>query len=106
MKNATLVLAAVLLLTAAPAAAATPEPEPSVGIQVVDLLLVRPVSIFGSVLSNAAFAVSLPFTFPAGVSHEATAYLVVAPWRFTAGRDLGNFGTYIDGRTITGRLIE
>lgn len=75
--------------------------EPTVGMKVLDLLVVRPLSIVVSAASTAIHIVTVPVTFPAGVSEPAARILVEAPWRFTGMRCLGHFNRYKDGNPIT-----
>ena len=57
----------------------------------VDLLLVRPVSLVGSVIGFAGFLVSLPFTAPTGSAPDAARALVGTPLEYTFNRPLGDF---------------
>ncbi len=75
--------------------------QPAVGMKVLDLLIVRPLSIVVSSASTVFYAVTVPVTFPAGVSEPAARILVEAPWRFTGMRCLGHFNRYKDGNPIT-----
>ena len=74
--------------------------EPTTGMKVLDLLVVRPLSIVGSTLSTAFYLVTVPITFPSGVSEPAARILVQAPWRYTGMRYLGDFKHYKDGNPI------
>lgn len=56
-----------------------------------DLLLVRPLSLVGTVIGTAAFIVSLPFTLPSGSVGEAGHELVGKPFEYTFNRPLGDF---------------
>jgi len=75
--------------------------EPTVGMKVLDLLAIRPLSIVVSSASTAFYIVTVPITFPAGVSERAARILVEAPWRYTGMRYLGDFKHYKDGNPIT-----
>jgi hypothetical protein len=75
--------------------------QPTMGMKVLDLLVVRPLSIVGSALSTAFYLVTVPITFPSGVSEPAAKILVEAPWRYTGMRYLGDFKHYKDGNPIT-----
>lgn len=75
--------------------------EPTTGMKVLDLLLVRPLSIVGSAISTAFYVVTVPITFPSGVSEPAARIFVEAPWRYTGMRYLGDFKHYKDGNPIT-----
>jgi len=45
-------------------------------------------------------------TFPMGLADEVVTYTIIAPWRFTNTRYLGDFRYYEDGGTITGANIQ
>ena len=79
----------------------TEREQPTVGMKVLDLLVVRPLSIVGSTLTTAFYLVTVPITFPSGVSEPAARILVEAPWRYTGMRYLGDFHHYKDGNPIT-----
>jgi hypothetical protein len=80
------------------------EPGADFGLKLVDAALVRPAAMLGASVSTALFVGSLPISFFIGVGTDACDVLVVAPWRFTAVRYLGDFNSYTDSRSITGRL--
>jgi hypothetical protein len=73
-------------------------------MKLVDATLVRPFTAVGATLGSALFLATAPLTYVTGVAVEANQVLMVAPWRFTAGRYLGDFNSYKDSRTVTGRL--
>ena len=75
--------------------------EPTGGMKVLDLLIIRPLSIVGSTASTAFYFVTVPITFPSGLSEPAARILVEAPWRYTGMRYLGDFKQYKDGNPIT-----
>jgi len=75
--------------------------EPSVATKILDLSIVRPISIVVSIASTAFCVGTLPFTFPAGVSEPAARIFVEAPWRFTNARYLGEFNHYKDEKPAT-----
>ncbi len=75
--------------------------QPTTGMKVLDLLLVRPLSIVGSCISTGFFFATVPITFPSGVAEPAARILVEAPWRYTGMRYLGDFHHYKDGHPIT-----
>ena len=56
-----------------------------------DLVLVRPLSLVGTVLGTVGFVVSLPFTLPTGSADEAARALVARPFEYTFNRPLGDF---------------
>lgn len=98
-KKLSVILAIVLILSfSAPVMAYE---EPSVGAKIVDALLVRPACVVGSVAATAFFIATLPVTFPIGVSEQLSYAIVEAPWRFTAGRYLGEYNHYYDEKPIT-----
>jgi len=75
--------------------------QPTTGMKALDLLVVRPFSIVGSSLSTIFYIVTVPITFPSGVSEPAARIFVEAPWRYTGMRYLGDFKHYKDGNPIT-----
>ena len=74
---------------------------PSTGLVVLDLLVVRPFCVAGSIASTAFCIATMPGAFLCGVGEQSARIFVEAPWRFTAGRPLGEFNTYRDGKPIT-----
>ncbi|MDY0011745.1 MAG: hypothetical protein RBS40_02490 [Rhodocyclaceae bacterium] len=82
---------AALLAGASPAwAEGVASRDDGVGM-VADLLLVRPVSLVGSVLGAAVFLVSLPFTLTTQSTDEAARELLGKPLEYTFYRPLGDF---------------
>ncbi len=79
----------------------TEQVQPTAGMKVLDLLVVRPLSIVVSTASTAFYIGTVPITFPAGVSEPAARIFVEAPWRFTGMRYLGDFQHYKDGNPMT-----
>jgi len=76
--------------------------EPSVGSKVVDLFLVRPISLVGATISTGAYLVmSVPLAIMGG-AESASTIMVDAPWRFTNQRYLGDFSHYKDNGSIAG----
>ena len=76
--------------------------EPSAGAKVVDLFLVRPISLVGATISTGAYLVmSVPLAIMGG-AETASTVMVDAPWRFTNQRYLGDFSNYKDNSSITG----
>ena len=101
----TVALAGLLLTTSAGVGSAHgTESHASFGMKLMDATLVRPFSAVGATLGSALFVATAPLTFFTGVGVEANQVLMLAPWRFTAGRYLGDFNSYKDARTVTGRL--
>jgi len=74
--------------------------QPTVGMKVLDLLVVRPLSIIVSTVSTAFYIVTVPITFPAGISEPAARICVETPWRYTGMRYWGDFKHYKDGNPI------
>lgn len=75
--------------------------QPTQGMKVLDLLVVRPLSIVGSTILTAFYMITVPVTFPSGLSEPAARIFVEAPWRYTGMRYLGDFKHYKDGNPIT-----
>lgn len=80
----------------------TTKEGPSVGAQIADVALVRPVCLVGSTISTAAYLVISPITFLMGLGEPTARVMVEAPWRFTASRKVGEFNHYKDDKPITG----
>ncbi len=76
--------------------------EPSLGIKIVDILLVRPLCVVGSTISTVTFIAISPLASIIGVGEEAARYMVEAPWRFTSFRYVGQFNHYKDEQPIMG----
>lgn len=57
----------------------------------VDLVLVRPLGMVGTVLGATGFIVSLPFSAAGGNAAEAARKLVVEPVKYVFARPLGHF---------------
>jgi hypothetical protein len=76
---------------------------PPFGSKLVDVALVRPLTMVGSIASTALAIGLSPLTWMTGVGDESVDYMVVAPWRFTAYRYPGRYSSYKDGRNATGR---
>ncbi|OPY05404.1 MAG: hypothetical protein A4E66_02446 [Syntrophus sp. PtaB.Bin001] len=76
--------------------------EPSLGIKIVDILLVRPLCAVGSTISTVTFIAVSPLVSIIGVGEEAARYMVEAPWRFTSFRYVGQFNHYKDEQPIMG----
>ena len=101
----TLALASLVLGSSAGVSAADgTESRANFGLKLVDATLVRPAALIGASISTALFLGTLPLTFVTGVGVEAADVLVLAPWRFAAVRYLGDFDSYTDSRSATGRL--
>jgi len=73
---------------------------PSAGSIVGDILA-RPFLISGAVITSAFGLVTMPAIFLTGLGEEWARITMEAPWRFAAGRPLGEWNTYRDGGPIT-----
>lgn len=105
------ILAIILILASASLAVAQKEPqsypeatqeEPSIGLKIVDVLLVRPIGVVGSTVSTATYIAISPLAFVMGLGEPAVRVMVEAPWRFTSCRYIGEFNHYKDERSIMG----
>jgi hypothetical protein len=78
-----------------------PTNHPPAGLMVLDALIVRPVFI-GLSTASAAFYIGLsPLLYITGIGEPTARVMVETPWRYTAGRPLGDFtGNQKDGRPI------
>lgn len=95
MKLATFFAAAILMVGSSLATAQevrdTLDDSPSAGAMAIDLLVVRPISLVGSVLSIGLFVIQLPLAIPQGEWPSETARRLVAePVKFTFTRRLGS----------------
>ena len=100
------ILASLTLTTGMTAHAQTNNSSntPNGGEMMIDLLLVRPISLIGSVLGTAGFIVSLPFTVPTQSAGDAAQTLVSDPFTYTFNRPLGDFDNCgADRQPCTGR---
>jgi hypothetical protein len=80
-----LIAAIVLIAASGPAFAADAENIP------VDVLIIRPITLVGTVLGTALFVVSLPFSIPSGSVKMTARKLIVKPFKYTFTRPLGEF---------------
>jgi len=81
---------------------ATDQKGPSVGMQILDVALVRPLCVVGSTVSTATYIAISPLVFVMGLGEPAARVMVEAPWRFTAFRYVGDFSHYRDEQPIMG----
>ncbi len=96
------VLVAMLLIISSPFAFAydLEQKEPHLATKILDLVIVRPLSIVVSTASTGLYLGTSPITYTIGVSEPAARILVEAPWRFTNARYLGEFDHYKDERPM------
>lgn len=90
-------VAALAICAAAPAADSTepapvaePDNAPSAESMSLDLFLVRPLSLVGTVLGTAVFIISTPFCALAWNCGEPARRLIVEPAKYTFTRELGD----------------
>ena len=57
----------------------------------VDVLIIRPATLVGTVVGTALFVVALPFSIPSGSVKKTANTLIVEPFKFTFTRPLGEF---------------
>ncbi len=70
---------------------AVPAAQPTVGLKIADALFVRPPSVVGAAASTAAYVLLALPAHIMGFSDALADSLVVAPWHFVNGRELGQF---------------
>ena len=58
---------------------------------VVDVLLMRPLGLFATVLGTALTVAALPFTVPSGSVESSARELILKPAEYTFKRPLGDF---------------
>jgi len=90
-KFATLLLIFFLVLSLNSFVLAKDNPwgNPSVGAVVLDILVLRPLGLCGTILGARAYAISLPVTVPFKKTDEASKILVMEPYSYTFERSLG-----------------
>ncbi len=98
-----LILACITAFTLFVSSAIAQEPRqtPPVGLKILDLIIVRPISASVAIASTAFCGGTMPLAYVAGVGEQSARILIEAPWRFTGGRYLGDFYHYKDGKPIT-----
>lgn len=69
--------------------AETTQHRPSAGAMIVDGLVVRPLSLAGTIIGTGLFIATLPFSAAGGNVEEAGERLVAEPARATFGQCLG-----------------
>jgi len=87
-------ISVLFLLPATSARAQDPfeeQKETTAGFMILDLLLIRPVSLGATILGSAAWVVALPFTAPAGETGHSLDKLIKEPAKYTFTRSLGFF---------------
>jgi hypothetical protein len=55
-------------------------------VNIVDLLIARPLGIAAGIIGTGIFVVSLPFTIPTGGTKDAARMFIVEPFRFSFTR--------------------
>ena len=96
-----LAVLAILTLFSSPVLAQESRENPPVGLKILDIIVIRPVSAAVSCVSTALCVGTMPLAYIIGVGEQSARVLIEAPWRFTAGRYLGDFSHYKDGKPIT-----
>lgn len=90
----TLVLGSPVALSAHTETKEPPPYKPSAGEMIVDGLIVRPLSLAGTIIGTGLFIVTLPFSAAGGNVEEAGERLVAEPARATFGQCLGCMPRY------------
>jgi hypothetical protein len=67
------------------------EEAPTAGTMLADTVMVRPLTLVGTVVGTVAFVITLPFSALGGNVGEAGQILVVDPAKYTFVRPLGVF---------------
>lgn len=101
IKIVILLIMMVILFSPFAFASDVQQTRPTAAMKILDLIIVRPLSIPVAAVSTGLFLGTLPITFTTGVSEYAARALVEAPWRFTNARCLGDFDHYKDCKPIT-----
>ena len=100
MKTVIILLLCMFLFHPVAAYAETPDAL----ITIVDIGLVRPVSLVATAIGTAAFVVAFPFALASGSVHTTASSLVGEPFDFTFKRAPGDFRMYstIPTKTLKG----
>jgi hypothetical protein len=96
-----LVFFAILTLFSSSVLAQELRETPPVGLKILDIIVIRPISASVACATTAFCVGTMPLAFVTGVGEQSARFLIEAPWRFTAGRYLGDFHHYKDGKPIT-----
>ncbi len=88
-KNIAMVLIAVTLIFVFAATASANQQATDI---IVDVLLVRPLSLAATAVGTAVFIASLPFSVPSGSVNDTARTLVAEPFKYTFSRPIGDFG--------------
>jgi len=86
-KTIALVSTLALINAGCPRCLAAPDPA----LITADALLVRPVSLVGTIFGSLVFVISLPVSVPSKSVHRTARALVVKPAHATFKRPLGDF---------------
>ena len=70
--------------------------SPALGLKLLDLLVVTPLSAGLTGISTIVYVATFPVTYALGVSEESERILVEIPGRFARARELGELDRYID----------
>ena len=96
-----LLVATLLALPISQAYAEEADGKTPVVLKVVDVVIVRPVSVAVAAGLTAVSVVTMPLAYVCGVGEHSARILIEAPWRFTAARRFGELDRYVDGKPIT-----
>jgi len=67
------------------------EPEPTGGMMMWDILVMRPIGIVGTAAGSVVWLISYPFAALGGNTDQSTQRLVADPFEWTFQRPLGEF---------------
>jgi len=96
-----LAVVAILTLFSSSVLAQELRENPPVGLKILDVIIVRPISASVACATTAFCVGTMPLAYITGIGEPSARILIEAPWRFTAGRYLGDFSNYKDGKGIT-----
>ena len=88
MKNWGIICIALLLIAGPLSVEGWARPE-TVGdeLNVMDILIARPIGIIAGITGTAVFVVTLPFTIPTKSTNKAAKMLITDPFRFSFSRE-------------------
>ena len=83
------ILATTMIMTTPTTSHAARRNEASVGMKLLDALIVRPTSLVVAFAGTGLYLGTTPLTVPTGMATKTGKYLYREPWKYTSGRPLG-----------------
>ena len=83
------ILAATMIMTTPATSHAGKRNDASVGMKLLDAIVVRPTSLVMAFAGTGIYLGTTPLTVPTGMANKTGKYLYRTPWKYTSGRPLG-----------------